>query len=350
MKFILQLSVLLLLSSCANMVAPTGGAKDSEAPNCVDQKQHIEINNNKESKLTYEFEERIQEHKFAGNFYISPPLNGVTHKIKGNILEIFIKDSIPENLLFTISFGNCIKDLTEGNVLTKFVDEFYSYKVSEMNINLHLLDGWIHNSLTDEVEKEHWVLLYNSEIPDSLVFKTNPNYVSKTDKDGYFLFNNIIDGDYKIVSLSGEDYIYHEDEILSFSDKLIITGTDTTIDLFTFNLLHEIDSSEIVKDTTIFEGGNLTLKSDFSGNIIVQLLKGDKVVLQENFENSSDFTLKNIPTGEYSVRAFSDKNNNGFWDTGSFTEKRQAEEMCHYFEKITIRENWDLELEWFITE
>ena len=67
------------------MVAPTGGAKDSEAPNCVDHKQHIEIYNNKESKLTYEFDERIQEHKFAGNFYISPPLSGVTHKIKGNI-------------------------------------------------------------------------------------------------------------------------------------------------------------------------------------------------------------------------------------------------------------------------
>lgn len=222
--------------------------------------------------------------------------------------------------------------------------------VSEIKINLHFLDGWIHSSLTNEVEKEHWVLLYNSEIPDSLVFKTIPNYVSKTNKDGYFDFNNIIDGNYKIVSLSGEDYIYHEDEILSFSDKLIITGTDTTIDLFTFNPLHEIDSSEIVKDTTIVESGNLTLKSDFSGNIIVHLLKGDKVVLQENFKNTSSFTLKNIPTGEYSVRAFSDKNNNGFWDTGSFTEKRQAEEMRHYFEKITIRENWDLELEWFITE
>ena len=37
-----------------------------------------------------------------------------------------------------------------------------------------------------------------------------------------FYFNNIIDGNYKIVSISGEDYIYHEDEVISFSNEIII--------------------------------------------------------------------------------------------------------------------------------
>ena len=174
--------------------------------------------------------------------------------------------------------------------------------------------------------------------------------MSKTDKDGYFVINNIIDGSYKVVSLSGDDYTYHEDEIISLSDKVIVAGIDTSMELYTFNPLYKIDSTEIVKDTTITEGGSLTLKADFSGNIIVQLLKGGKVIVQYYFENTTDFTLKNIPTGTYTIRAFSDKNKNGFWDSGSWKDKKQGEKTNIYHEKITIRENWDLELDWIIGE
>ena len=347
MKLYLSIFIVLLFSGCANIVAPTGGAKDKDAPYCIDHFHQISKNKNQESKLTYVFDERIQEHKFVGNFYTSPHLNGVSHKVKENRLEIIIKDYVDPNLHYEVSFGNCIKDLTEGNILTKFIDEIYT---SNKEIKLQPLEVFLQNSLTNEDEKNHWVLLYNSDVPDSLIFKITPNYVSKTDKNGFANFNNLIKGSYKITSLSGDDYIYHEDDIISFSDELIRSGTDTTIDLFTFDPLYKIDSVEIIKDTTITAGGRLTLKSDFSGNIIVQLLKGSKVYIQEKFESTTDFTLKNIPTGEYTVRAFEDKNGNTFWDSGSWIEKRQAEKMHYYSEKITVRENWDLELEWFIEE
>ena len=347
MKLYLSIFIVLLFNGCANIVAPTGGKKDKEAPHCIDHFHQIEIDNNKESKLTYVFDERIQEHKFVANFYISPPLNGVSHKVKGNVLEITINDYIDTNLHYEVSFGNCIKDLTEGNILTKLIDEIYTFN---KEINLHPLEVSLQNSLTNEDEKNHWVLLYQFDVQDSLIFKTSPNYVSKSNIDGYFVFNNIMEGSYKVVSLSGDDYVYHEDEIISFSDKLFVAGVDTLIELYTFNPLYEIDSTEILKDTTITEGGNLTLKSDFSGNIVLQLLKGDKVIVQEKFENTFDFTLKNISTGEYTLRAFQDENDNGYWDTGNFTEKKQAEKTYHFHEKITIRSNWDLELEWITEE
>ena len=57
-----------------------------------------------------------------------------------------------------------------------------------------------------------------------------------------------------------------------------------------------------------------------------------------------------LPPGEYTLRAFSDENGNTFWDSGSWGEKRQPEEMHYYFENITVRENWNLELEWIIEE
>ena len=347
MKLYFSIFIVLLFSGCANIVPPNGGEKDITPPNCIDRYQNIVKNKKHESNLTYVFDEKIQEHKFFGNFYISPPLNEVSHKIKGNTLEIIIKDFIDPNIQYEVSLGNCIKDFTEGNILTEFIDEIYIFN---KEINLHPLEVFLQKSLTHEDEKEHWVLLYNSEISDSLIFTITPDYVGKTDKNGYLFFNNIIDGSYKIVSVSGEDYIYHDGEIISFTDKEIVAGVDTTIDLYTFNPLQKIDSTEITKDTTITEGGNLTFKSDFSGNIVVQILKENKVIIQENFKNTTEFNLKNIQTGEYTIRAFQDKNENGYWDIGNFSQKKQAEKTYHFHDKITIRSNWDLELEWFTVE
>ena len=346
MKFTLHIIVLLFLSSCANIVAPTGGKKDSEAPKLLNSTSYINTNSS-EKGILFEFDERIQEHLFAVNFYCSPPLKEVSHKVNGKEIYITTTDNISSDLKYTISLNNCIKDITEGNILEELE---YIISPKDTTINFYRLAVKIENALIKEAEKSHWVLLYNSDVPDSLIFKITPNYVSKTDKNGFANFNNLTEGRYKTTSLSGDDYIYHEDDIISFSDELIIAGTDTTIDLFTFDPLYKIDSTEIVKDTTITEGGSLTLKSDFSGNIIVQILKGSKVYIQETFESTTDFTLKNIPTGEYTLRAFSDENGNTFWDSGSWKEKRQAEKMHYYFEKITVRKNWDLELEWFIEE
>ena len=347
MKLYFSIFIVLLFSGCANMVAPTGGEKDTTPPNCIDRYQHIEINNNKETKLTFVFDERIQEHKFIGNFFTSPTLNEVSHKIKGNTLEIIIKDSISPKLHYEVSLGNCIKDLTEGNVITTFIDEIYTF---DEELNLYTLEVFLENFLTHKDEKDHWVLLYKSDTPDSLIFKTTPNYVGKSNIDGYVIFNNIIEESYKIVSLSGDDYIYHDGEIISFTDKEIVAGVDTTIDLYTFNPLQKIDSTEITKDSTITEGGNLIFKSDFSGNIVVQLLQENKVIIQENFKNMSELNFKNIGTGEYTIRAFQDNNENGYWDIGNFAEKKQAEKTYHFHEKITIRSNWDLELEWFTVD
>ena len=346
MKFILHITVLIFLSSCANIVAPTGGKKDSEAPKLLNSTSYINTNSS-EKGILFEFDERIQEHLFVGNFYCSPPLKEVTHKVNGKEIYITITDNLSSDLKYIISLNNCIKDITEGNVLEELE---YIIPPKDTTLNFYYLNAKIENSLTKEDEKNHWVLLYNSDVPDSLIFKITPNYVSKTDKNGFANFNNLEKGSYKTTSVSGDDYIYHEDDIISFCDKVIITGKDTAVDLFAFDPLYKIDSSAIVKDTTITDGGKITLKSDFRGNIVVQLLKGSKVYIQEIFEQTTDFTLKNIPTGEYTLRSFSDENGNTFWDSGSWIEKRQSEKMYYYSEKITIRENWNLELEWFIEE
>ena len=182
------------------------------------------------------------------NFYCSPPLKEVSYNIKGKEMYITITDDLSSDLNYVVSLNNCIKDVTEGNILEKLE---YTIPTKDSTINFYCLSSKIENSLTKEAEKNHWVLVYNSDVPDSLIFKISPNYLSKTNKNGFVHFNNLVEGSYKITSISGEDYIYQEEDIISFSDKLIVAGKDTVVNLFTFDPLYKIDSTEIVKDTTI---------------------------------------------------------------------------------------------------
>ena len=269
MKYCIIFALPLLWAGCANIVPPSGGPTDKEMPTLISTIAKFNEDYS-EKNIIFKFNEKIEEYLFRQNFYSSPPLKEITHNINGNELDITIKDSISSDIKYIVNLNNCIKDITEGNVLNKLE---YVISPTDTTINFYHLNVKVENSLTKKAAENNWVLLYDKGVPDSLIFKTNPSYVSKTDKDGVADFNNLKNGQYKIISLSGDDYIYHEDDIISFSDELIIAGTDTTIYLLTFDPLYKIDSVETIKDTTNAAGGSLTLKSDFSGYIIVQLLK-----------------------------------------------------------------------------
>tara|TARA_B100000700_G_C15026522_1_gene848439 strand:- start:1492 stop:2532 length:1041 start_codon:yes stop_codon:yes gene_type:complete len=346
MKCCIIFTFILLWSGCANIVPPSGGPKDNEMPILISAISEYNEDYS-EKNIIFEFNERIEEHLFIQNFYSSPPLKEITHHVNGKELDIKITENISPDIKYIIKLNNCIKDITEGNILNKLE---YVICPKDTTINFFHLKVMVENSLTKQAEENHWVLLYDRTISDSLIFKTNPSYVSKTNQDGLADFNNLKKGKYKIISLSGDDYAYHEEDIISFSNNMIIAGEDTIVKLFTFDPLYKKDSSKTINDTIVKNGGKITIKSDFKESFVVQLLKENKIYIQEHFEGRTSFTLKNIPKGEYNLRVFYDKNGNFSWDTGSWEEKRQAESMHYYVEKITIRENWDLELDWIIQE
>ena len=102
MKFTLHITILIFLSSCAHIVAPSGGVKDSESPKLLSSR--FEFNENSaEKNVIFEFDEKIQEHIFVGNFYCSPPLKEVSYKIIGKYLYITIRDNFSRDLKYIMS-------------------------------------------------------------------------------------------------------------------------------------------------------------------------------------------------------------------------------------------------------
>jgi hypothetical protein len=96
--------------------------------------------------------------------------------------------------------------------------------------------------------------------------------------------------------------------------------------------------------------GNLYLKVSQADSLpkFVQLLgQSDKVLRQKDLEGQH-IVFKNLKAGDYRLKLVIDRNGNQVWDTGNFNKNLQAEKVYYYEDKLTIRANWDQEIEWRI--
>ncbi len=112
------------------------------------------------------------------------------------------------------------------------------------------------------------------------------------------------------------------------------------------NKLSKSDSLAFtVKDAEDY--GNLTLhftNLDTSLFPRLILLQGDKVILSEVIR-SNTITKTLLSPGDYEIRILLDANNNGVWDKGDYTTLLQPEKTINFLKKLTIRANWDNELD-----
>lgn len=84
---------------------------------------------------------------------------------------------------------------------------------------------------------------------------------------------------------------------------------------------------------------------DLTKNPVLLFLQSDKIVYSHVFTNK-EFYAKIFKPGEYDLRLVFDENKNGVWDTGEFFgEHRQPERVLPISRKITVKANWDNEVD-----
>lgn len=91
----------------------------------------------------------------------------------------------------------------------------------------------------------------------------------------------------------------------------------------------------------------LTIKAGvLSGQWVIQLMAGERIV-SEQIKDSATSTIafKRLIPGTYEVRCIRDENQNGQWDTGSFENKSQPEQVIRYAIEQKLRANWTIEQE-----
>lgn len=85
-------------------------------------------------------------------------------------------------------------------------------------------------------------------------------------------------------------------------------------------------------------------------DMVVELLNTQDrpVAVAPVMDGSAVFTF--VSPNTYYARAYVDANRNGKWDTGSVSEKRQAEDVYYYPKKLAVKKNWDINQTWDINQ
>lgn len=120
-----------------------------------------------------------------------------------------------------------------------------------------------------------------------------------------------------------------------------------------YNIVHKTNDSTHYhfKTRTIEDYGEImmTLESEYDCQFIIQLTNESGVILKEQIAYSGEtITYSRLLPSKYKLQAIIDLNNNGKWDTGSYSLKRQAEKISIYNQVLDLRPNWEIEENWII--
>ncbi len=81
-------------------------------------------------------------------------------------------------------------------------------------------------------------------------------------------------------------------------------------------------------------------------NALLQLTDTKGKVLRQNYlRPNGKAGFKYLKQGDYMLRILIDNDRDGKWSTGKFDERLQPETIIYYMEKVNVRQNWDIHVD-----
>jgi hypothetical protein len=115
MRALLFLGLGFLLWTCANVSAPTGGAKDETPPKLLSTIPKQGQTNFPGKGITLEFDEYLKLKNPKEEIIITPNIKDTKFTVKKNLVLIEFPEKLAENTTYSIAFREAIQDLNEGN-------------------------------------------------------------------------------------------------------------------------------------------------------------------------------------------------------------------------------------------
>lgn len=218
----------LLLSHCANRMAPTGGPRDSLTPYIISSIPANQSTNYNGDIVVVEFNEWIREKQLRQQLLITPPTKEYTSRVVRTRIEIRFNNPLEENTTYSLNFREGIEDITEGNTAVLDTISKKPLKIAFSTgdiIDSLSVSGQIYDRLTNENLEKILISLYN--VDDTLSFdKDTPYYFTISDAEGNFAIDNIKAGTYRVYAIQDEnlDLIYQASEGIDFFPEPIQLG------------------------------------------------------------------------------------------------------------------------------
>lgn len=289
--------MMVLANSCANIIPPSGGPRDSLPPRLVMANPKDSATNVKTKNLLLTFDEFVSLQNTENIIYAPVPKNipQVDYKLRN--VTIRFRDSLEENTTYSIDFGNSIIDVNESNVAKNFR---YVFSTGP-SIDFNTYEGRVLVAETGKVDSTLIVVLHKNTA-DSAIKKLSPRFFTRIDGKGAFKFNNLPAGTFAAYIVNGKSFTktFDSSSLFAFRDSLVQIGNNSRIDTF-YAFTQSITSDKKVTDPSsglptslredkrlryiaILENGMQDLLSDFKMvfNRKVFSLDTGKVQLTDN--------------------------------------------------------------------
>jgi uncharacterized protein (DUF2141 family) len=241
MRTVIPVAILFLVvvaglfgGSCANIIPPQGGPRDSIPPHLLSAAPRDSTLNFHSDRITLTFDEYVDLQDVQNNLLFTPLFqNNPRVDVKGKTITIHFRDTLEPKTTYIFNFGNAIKDYNEGNVLKNFT---YTFSTGPVLDSLEL-KGKVVLAQTGKTDSTLIVVLHKN-LQDSAVMKQRPMYATKVDANGNFRFHNLPTGTFAIYALgdagSGRKYI-NKTQLFAFADSPVHTGiADTALTLYAY--------------------------------------------------------------------------------------------------------------------
>ena len=246
-----------LFSSCASVQSPTGGPRDTIAPQIIKETPKNLTRNFASEEIQIQFDEFIKLTNEFTEISISPALDILPEfKAKKQNLGIKFSKPLEENTTYTINFGKAIADVNESNILKN-----YTYVFATGNqIDSLSLSGTVTSSLTKEKLKDVTVFILPTS-QDSLFGKKRASFFTTTDTAGKFSLKNLREDSYRIYALNeqgGGDRIYNgQNEEIGFLKEPILLNKN--VDNIRLEVFKAVPKTFQVVDRKIESDGRILL-------------------------------------------------------------------------------------------
>lgn len=226
----------IFLMACASVQPLSGGDKDEIPPKVLRVSPDSASTNVNTQTFVFQFDEYVKTTKVNDLLLISP--NQKTNPkltIKGKKVILTLQDSLLSNTTYTFQFNGSIIDNNEGNPLANYRYVFSTGEALDSLIH----SGIVRMSETNKPCKSCNVQLYRST-NDSVILKSKPNYLAKTDEAGMFRFFNLPADSFKRIVLADENKNLTLDKEESVSLSKYIHTLDSLQDTaYVFPLLNK---------------------------------------------------------------------------------------------------------------
>ncbi|MFL5773275.1 MAG: Ig-like domain-containing protein [Flavisolibacter sp.] len=231
---IIIISFLVYAPGCANIIPPTGGAKDTLPPILVKASIPDSSVNFRGKSISFEFDEYLADPQNpTANIIFTPTFeHNPTLVLRAKTLTVKFNDSLEKNTTYVLNFGDAIADANETNVLHGF---HYTFSTGPALDSLEL-SGRVILAETGGIDTTLIAVLHKN-LNDSAVQNKRPLYAVKLDGTGRFRFRNLPADTFALYVIGDAGMLkrYNQKtQLFAFADRHVVAGSNDSLLLYAY--------------------------------------------------------------------------------------------------------------------